>query len=155
VPTFPNARYLFSKLDYDFYRTLEPEKQPASIAAFHDSVRPVVEAGLTHMVSGTHRVDEHISLEPAPGHTPGTVVITLVCRGERALFSGDILHHAIQVHEPTWNSFACVDEVSARTSRRKVLEECAGTGALLMPAHFGAPFACHVDASGDRFVPRF
>jgi glyoxylase-like metal-dependent hydrolase (beta-lactamase superfamily II) len=37
VPTFPNARYLFSELDDDFYRTLEPEKQPAPVAAFHDS----------------------------------------------------------------------------------------------------------------------
>ena len=107
------------------------------------------------MVSGTHQVDEHISLDPAPGHTPGTVAITLVSRGERALFSGDILHHAIQVYEPTWNSVGCVDGVSARTSRRKVLEECAGTGGVLMPAHFGIPFACHVDAKGDRFVPRF
>ena len=154
-PTFPNARYVFSKLDYEYYRTPAPEQGPASVAAFHDSVLPVVEAGLAHMVSGTHQVDEHISLDPAPGHTPGTVAITLASRGERALFSGDILHHAIQVHEPTWNSVGCVDGVSARTSRRKVLEECAGTGGVLMPAHFGIPFACHVDAKGNRFVPRF
>lgn len=155
MPTFPNARYVFSKLDYDFYRTLEPEKQPASVAAFHDSVLPVVEAGLAHMVSGAHAVDEHVSLEPAPGHTPGSIAITLVSRGARALFCGDILHHAIQVYHPGWNSFACIDGPSARASRRKVLEGCAGTGGLLMSAHFGAPFACHVDAEGDRFVPRF
>ena len=92
VPTFPNARYLFSKLDYDFYRTLEPEKAPGTPST---SVRPVVEAGLAHMVSGTHQVDEHISLEPAPEHIPGTVVITLLSRGDRALFPGDILHHAM------------------------------------------------------------
>jgi hypothetical protein len=47
------------------------------------------------------------------------------------------------------------DGVSTRTSRRKLLEECARTGGVLMPAHFGVPFACHVDAEGDRFVPRF
>ena len=69
--------------------------------------------------------------------------------GDRRRFS------SIQVYEPTWNSVGCVDGVSARTSRRKVLEECVGTGAVLMPAHFGIPFACHVDAKGDRFVPRF
>jgi hypothetical protein len=36
-----------------------------------------------------------------------------------------------------------------------VLEKCAGSGALLMPTHFGAPFVCHVDAKGDTFVPRW
>ena len=40
-------------------------------------------------------------------------------------------------------------------SRRTVLEECAGTGGVLMPAHFGVPFACHIEAEGDKFVPRF
>ena len=39
--------------------------------------------------------------------------------------------------------------MNARKSRRKVLEDCAGSGALLMPAHFGAPFLCHVDERGS------
>ncbi len=28
-------------------------------------------------------------------------------------------------------------------------------GALLMPAHFGARFVCHIDRKGDGFVPRW
>jgi glyoxylase-like metal-dependent hydrolase (beta-lactamase superfamily II) len=155
VPTFPNARYVFSQLDYDFYRTAEPKTQPAATAAFLDSVEPVVEAGLAELVTGAHAIDEDVSLEPAPGHTPGTVLITLRSRGELAVFSGDILHHAIQVYEPEWNSFACADAVNARASRRKVLERCAGSGGWLMPAHFGAPFVCHIDRDRGSFVPRF
>jgi hypothetical protein len=61
----------------------------------------------------------------------------------------------VQVFHPEWNSFACADAVNARKSRRKVLEDCAGSGALLMPAHFGAPFMCHIDERGTRFTPRF
>ena len=30
-----------------------------------------------------------------------------------------------------------------------------GSGARLMPCHFGAPFSCHIDHKGDGFVPRF
>jgi glyoxylase-like metal-dependent hydrolase (beta-lactamase superfamily II) len=154
-PTFPNARYIWSRADYERYKDCDPEKEANNHAAFQDSVRPVVEAGLAEMVTGAHTVNEHLSLEPAPGHTPGTVSVTLNSSGERAVFCGDILHHAIQVFHPEWNSFACLDAVNARTSRRKVLEQCAGSGALLMPAHFGAPFACRVDAKGDGFLPRF
>lgn len=157
VPTFPNARYVFSQADYDHYLALDrdPEKGPVNQGSFRDSVLPVVDAGLAQMVSGVHTVDEHLSIEPAPGHTPGTVAIKLSSRGERAVFCGDILHHAVQVFHPEWNSFACADAINARKSRRRVLEDCAGSGALLMPAHFGAPFVCHIDERGSRFTPRF
>jgi hypothetical protein len=35
------------------------------------------------------------------------------------------------------------------------LQHCAGSGARLMPCHFGAPFTCHIDHKGSGFVPRF
>ncbi|MBX3498015.1 MAG: MBL fold metallo-hydrolase [Alphaproteobacteria bacterium] len=157
VPTFPNAKYVFSRADYDHYLKLDsdPATGPVNQGSFRDSVIPIVEARLSQMVDGAHTVDEHLSLDPRPGHTPGTVAINLASRGQKALFCGDILHHAIQVYHPEWNSFACADQVNARRSRRQVLEDCAGSGALLMPAHFGAPFVCRVDPRGEGFTPRF
>jgi glyoxylase-like metal-dependent hydrolase (beta-lactamase superfamily II) len=157
VPTFPNAKYVFSKTDYDHFLAIDrdPERGPASMGAFRDSVLPVVEAGLAHMVEGAQSIEEHISLEPAPGHTPGHVLINLASQGSQAFFSGDIIHHGIQVYHPTWSSFACLDPVAAVKSRRMLLEKCAGSGALLAPQHFGAPHLCHIDAKGDGFTPRF
>lgn len=156
VPTFPKARYVFSKADYEHYLALDREAtSPVNHGAFRDSVLPVVEAGLAQMVVGAAEIDEHLSLEPAPGHTPGSVVVKLASGGERALFCGDVLHHAIQVHHPEWNSFVCADPDRARQSRRGVLEHCSGTGALLMPVHFGAPFVCRIEARGGGFAPRF
>ena len=107
------------------------------------------------MVDGTEAIEEHLALEPAPGHTPGHVLIKLASKGNQAFFTGDILHHLIQVYHPAWNSFACLDQESARRTRRRVLEDCAGSGALLMPQHFGAPHICHIDAKGGGFIPRF
>lgn len=156
IPTFPKARYVFSKADYDHYLALDREgKAPANHGSFRDSVLPVVEAGLAQMVSGATVLDEHLSLEPAPGHTPGSVVVKLASQGKSAFFPGDVLHHAIQVYHPEWNSFVCADAAKARQSRRMVLEQCSGSGALLMPTHFGAPFVCHIEAKGGAFSPRF
>ena len=120
-----------------------------------DSVLPVFEAGLAQMVSGGAQLDENIRITPAPGHTPGTIRIEFESRGEKALFCGDILHHALQIYHPEWNSFACLDADNARKSRRAAVEYCAGSGARLLPCHFGAPFTCHIDQKGDGFVPRF
>jgi len=157
VPTFPNAKYVFSREDYEHYLALDrdPKTGPVNGGSFRDSVLPVVEAGLAQMVSGPGSLDEYLSYAPAPGHTPGTIAIELRAKGASASFCGDILHHAVQAFHPDWNSFACADQAMARQSRRKVLEHCAGSGALLMPAHFGAPFVCHVDAAGEGFTPRF
>ena len=116
---------------------------------------PVVEAGLAQMVDGDEVLDEHLTLERAPGHTPGSVLVKLASAGKRALFCGDVLHHAIQIYHPDWNSFVCADAAMARASRRKVLEQCSGSGALLMPVHFGMPFVCHIEAKGAGFEPRF
>lgn len=155
IPTFPNARYLFNRTDFEHFKAIDPDKQPGNAAAYKDSVQPIADAGLADFVGGTHVVDEHLTMEPAPGHTPGTMFITLNSRGARAMFCGDILHQAVQIFEPEWNSFACEDQANARKSRRTVLEKCAGSGALMLPTHFGAPFACHIDAKGDAFAPRW
>ena len=159
VPTFPNARYVFSRADYEYFTRVDndPEEGPANHGSYRDSVLPIVEAGLAQMVDGTHAIDEYLTIDPAPGHTPGTVAIRLDAgAGGKAMFSGDILHHVLQIHYPQINSFVCADAETARASRRMVLEHCCGTGALLMPAHFGAPFVCHVDNEGeDRSERRF
>ena len=157
VPTFPNARYLFSKEDYEHYLAVDrdPAQGPANHGAFRDSVLPVVESGQAQMVSGSEAIDENLSLAPAPGHTPGSMSVNLASEGAAAVFCGDAIHHAIQVHFPEWCSFVCLDKPSARRSRRRILEGCAGSGALLMPTHFGAPFTCRIDEAHGGFVPRF
>src|SRR6476620_6981094 len=88
VPTFPNARYVFSKTDYDHFLSLDrdPQKGPAIGGAFRDSVLPIVDANLAQMVEGAQAIEEHISIEPSPGHTPGHFVIKLDSHSDKALF---------------------------------------------------------------------
>jgi glyoxylase-like metal-dependent hydrolase (beta-lactamase superfamily II) len=156
VPTFKNAKYVWSQEDFDFYKELDAgEKGPANGGSFRDSVLPVVEMGKVQMVKGGAEIEDGLRITPAPGHTPGTVRIEFESQGRKALFCGDILHHAVQVYHPEWNSFACLDQDNARKSRRAAIEHCAGTGAMLLPCHFGAPFHCHIDHKGAGFAPRF
>ena len=157
VPTFPNARYVFSKLDFDYFQKLDndPATAPTEFGSFRECVVPVVEAGRADLVTGPHRLDEFIDIQPAGGHSPGHFVFNLNVGGNRATLIGDVFHHLLQVYYPDWNFPKNSDVEEARTSRRRVLDDCASTGALVFPGHVGFPFAGHIEKIGSSFKPRF
>ncbi len=72
VPTFPNARYLFSRRDFEHFGRQELEDD--HLRAFRDSVLPVYEAGRAELIEAdivVHReVSERVWLEPAFGPSP-------------------------------------------------------------------------------------
>jgi glyoxylase-like metal-dependent hydrolase (beta-lactamase superfamily II) len=158
VPTFPNARYVISKPDFDYHHQLHSDPgntEPVEFGTFVECVLPVVEAGRADLVTGPYRLNEHIEIVAAPGHSAGHVVFKLESNGARASFIGDVFHHLLQVHYPRWNFPKNADPEQARASRRMVLEDSAATGALVLPCHVGAPFAGHIEATGKGFLPRF
>ena len=157
VPTFPNARYVFSKPDFEDFQRIDndPTTAPAEMGTFRECVLPIVDAGRADMVTGPHRLDEHLDIIPAPGHSAGHVVFRLDSGGQQAVFIGDVFHHLLQVYYPQWNFPKNSDAEQARASRRQVLALCASSGALTLPGHVGAPFAGRIEAGAEGFVPKF
>jgi glyoxylase-like metal-dependent hydrolase (beta-lactamase superfamily II) len=155
VPTFPNARYVFSRPDFEYYQKLDTDQEPAEFGTFRECVLPVVETGRADLVTGPHRLNDFIEIIPAPGHSAGHVVFDLDSGGERAVFLGDVFHHLLQVYYPDWNFPKNSDAEEARVSRRRIIAHCAAIGALACPGHVGAPFAGRIEATGAGFVPRF
>ena len=155
VPTFPNARYIFAR---DEYRHREEQmRQDASTGhpqAFADSVLPVMDAGQAVLVASDHQIEDGVWLEPAPGHTPGNVVVNLVSGTDRAVLSGDVIHHPVQLVKPEWSSRACEDRPMSRQTRRALIERYADTDTLIAPAHFPSPSLGYIVGHGDRFAYR-
>jgi glyoxylase-like metal-dependent hydrolase (beta-lactamase superfamily II) len=151
TPTFPNARYLFVRAEWEFWR--EEYRRPAfTDDPFHeDSILPVIEAGQVDLVEGAHALDDAVWLEPTPGHTPGHTAVRVRGGGRDAVMSGDLMHTALQCAEPDWSSCFCVDPEASRRTRRAFLERYADTDTLVMPAHFPTPGAGHVVRWGDAF----
>ena len=145
VPTFPNAKYIFSRNEFELWaaRYEKGETVPVPLV-YEDSVLPIVEAGQAIIVEDTHQIDDGMWLEPAPGHTPGHVMLNLKSGEETALMSGDVIHHPLQLIRPEWSSRACEDPHLSAVSRTKMLERVADTNTLLCPAHFGSPTMGHV-----------
>jgi glyoxylase-like metal-dependent hydrolase (beta-lactamase superfamily II) len=158
VPTFPNAKYLFSRIETEIG---DPRRNPAADAdlqrgnAYRDSVLPVMEAGQAVLIDGEHAIDDSLTIVPAPGHTPGHVALWLGNSTGRAVFCGDVLHHALQVYAPHWNSKFCEVPEVARSTRRLLLEQCAELRAAAFPGHFGAPHVTRIVATATGFALQF
>ena len=148
VPTFPNARYLFARVEWDHWRQAEDTTFAGTLDA---SVRPILDAGLADLVETDHRVCDEVWLEPTPGHTPGHVCVHIGSRGERAFITGDMTHHPVQWAEVDWKMPADTDSEQAAASRRRVIEEHAGSDTLVIGTHYAAPTAGYL-AKGESGV---
>lgn len=148
VPTFPNARYVFSEKEYRHWENRLGASEIGDIV-FNDSVLPVMEAGQADLVKDDYEIDHGIVLEPTPGHTPGHVALHLSSGGDTALFTGDLYHHPLQIFEPELSSTACVDPVLSRQSRYDFLNEYADSGSVLYPAHFTGREVGEIKSDGD------
>jgi glyoxylase-like metal-dependent hydrolase (beta-lactamase superfamily II) len=148
VPTFSKAKYLISKTECDPFASRNEAMPPPLCDVYEDSVLPVIAAGQVLQVEGFHEVSDSIVLEPAPGHTPGHYIVRLGNHGTIALFAGDVVHSPIQITYPEFNSAFCSDVATAVQTRRRILDDCADNGHLLVPGHFGPPHmgrVCHND----------
>jgi glyoxylase-like metal-dependent hydrolase (beta-lactamase superfamily II) len=155
VPTFPNARYVIARREFDHWQGVHDSSSGADLSphatAFGDSVLPVVASGQVLLVGDDYALDDGLWFEPYPGHTPGNVVIHARSRDDRGVFIGDVLHHPLQCLKPEWSTFACSDADGSRVSRNRLVEEHADSGALIMPAHFPDPTAGWIRRHGAAY----
>lgn len=158
VPTFPNARYVFSQKEYAYYQapTNHTDRNKTSVIIQQDSVIPVMEAGLAELINidGGEFIDG-LSFKSTPGHSIDHASIALSSRGEHALFAGDLLHHPIQVRYPAWNSLFDAFADQARASRLWALEYAVEDQAILFTSHFPESAAGTVLRERDKFAWRY
>ncbi len=142
VPTFPNARYLFARTEWEHWDANDDETVYGPVLA--DSVRPVVEAGLVDLVDMQHQVCPQVCLEPTPGHTPGHVSVHIRSGGAEALITGDCIHHPVQMSRPDWCSSADVDQAQGLQTRETLLQRYVDNDILIIGTHFATPTAGHI-----------
>ena len=153
VPTFPNARYIVNRREYDYWAAFEASGQidPVNENVFADSVLPVMEAGQIVLVDEGYALDDALSVEACDGHSEGHVMLKAFSRGQGGLFIGDMMHSPLQIPYPDSNSIFCQFPDRARATRRRVLCESAEKGHWLLPAHFPAPHVVKVKENGGAF----
>ncbi len=150
VPTFPNAKYIFHKDEYAFWEaaTQEGKNPPGNVWTYN--CRPIVEAGQALLVDNMYELDDTFTLTPTPGHSPRHVCVNISSKGQRAVVTGDMMHHALQCREPEWSTIFDVDRAEAAQSRRNFLARVCDTSTVLLPIHFPAPCAGLIKPHGKN-----
>lgn len=168
-PTFPKARYLFSRTEYEYWQA-EAAREPVDPATLskpfeqfragfqatqrlvhEQSVEPVFAAGLAELVDPPCEPMPGLRLVSTPGHTPGHVSVEVSSAGEKALITGDAFHHPCQIARSDWATVADYDRDESTATRKAMLEDLENTGALMLGSHFARPTGGRVVRDGETW----
>ncbi len=151
-PTFPNARYLFGKTEFEAWKDIRNDGHHNPNHMF-ECVDPIVEAGMADFIDADHVICEEIQCEPSHGHTPGHVHVRISSKGEEAVITGDLMHHPMQCAMPHRQATFDMDKDTGRQTRIGFVEKYADSGVLVIGAHFAEPTAGHIATAenGDRW----
>ena len=145
--TFPNARYLVPKQDWDYWTGPGVLEESPHVS---DSVMPLEGLGALDLIEGEHSVTSELTTVPTPGHTPGHVSIAIVSAGVRGFILGDVAHSPAQAHYTDWNPAFDVDPDLAQPTRHRIFDRLEEEGSLVSASHFPAPGFGRLVRSGGR-----
>ena len=141
IPTFPRATYHFSAVELAYWRArIDANERGFHEDGFVDSVLPVLAGATVETFDSSVDLAPGISIEPAPGHTPGHALVRVARGGETALIVGDALQSTLQRHFPHLNARADAQPAAAAATRGRILDEAQAIDALVLPAHFPFPY---------------
>jgi glyoxylase-like metal-dependent hydrolase (beta-lactamase superfamily II) len=161
VPTFPNARYLIGRREFEEAQRLRALPPVHEMAAdlqtmFDDSVLPIERSGQLVLVEDDHAVvrelDHGIRLEPAHGHSFGQLMVHVESGAAHAVLSADVIHHPIQLLDLSIAQIGDYDRAQAEATRRRLVETYVDTDTVISPAHFPARNAGRFVSDGDGFA---
>jgi glyoxylase-like metal-dependent hydrolase (beta-lactamase superfamily II) len=149
VPTFPNARYVWSRKEYEHWHAHrdEPDVEPH----YTDSIKPIVDAGLVEFVSSDGGFSPEIHFIPTAGHSPAHMSIAIESGGDSAILLGDVFHHPCQIEHLNWATPIDIDQWQSTETRRLMCERLAATRTLAIGGHFTGPGAGHIVRDGGTF----
>jgi glyoxylase-like metal-dependent hydrolase (beta-lactamase superfamily II) len=148
VPTFPNARYLFGRLEWEHWSHENhgigdvPQQMAALIdldPTIADSVLPIVKFDLHNLVETDHILTDEVSLFATPGHTPGHVSVAIRSGGQEAVITGDLIHNPIQFADPGICCNFDDNQELALTTRQTFISNHADRDVLVFGTHFTTP----------------
>jgi glyoxylase-like metal-dependent hydrolase (beta-lactamase superfamily II) len=124
---FPNARYVVHEADWAYFMS---EASLAERPHLREKVLPLEPR--VERVTGETEIAPGIRVQPAPGHTPGHMIV----RAAQFAAIGDLVAQELQVADPDLVFVNDMDFDIAAATRRRVVAELAEERVYVIAGHF-------------------
>jgi glyoxylase-like metal-dependent hydrolase (beta-lactamase superfamily II) len=155
-PVYANARYYIGKEEWEFWWSeMAYEKAPESFVAIARQKLEPIREGVT-LIEDDAEIVSGIRALPAPGHTPGHIVVQITSGDQRLYYIGDTVLYPLHLEHPDWLPIYDIVPELAATSKRAIFERVADEGAWVVGQHFPPfPSLGHVvkHGAGWRWQP--
>ena len=135
-PTFPRARYYVQAGEYE--AASHPNERTRG-TYFADNFEPLAKSGQLELVDGERELIPGVHFLPTPGHTADHASILLSSNGETGIYTGDLVHHAVQAERPAWIAAFDVLPLVTRETKKRFAERAVREKALLICVHNAFP----------------
>ena len=149
APTFPNALYMFHQADWEAFQSPRDE-EIFGFTFWQETLAPLETAGVIDPLDGERALTTEVTAIPTPGHTPGSMSLAVVSRGQRAFILGDVFHGPAQVTEPDWVFSFDMDAARAIQTRTLLLDRAESEEAVMAICHHTG-FGKVVRTEGRRY----
>jgi len=142
---FPNARHFLGRADWEG----NDQRQDRN-SELNRRLGAVDRRGLLELVDGEEEIVPGVQLVPAPGESPGHMVVRVQAGSETLYILGDMFHHRCEVEHLDWAPAHC-DVRQLEHTRRQLFAGLAQPGVLAIAAHEAFPGWGRMTQAGNRF----
>jgi glyoxylase-like metal-dependent hydrolase (beta-lactamase superfamily II) len=137
---FPNARYTLAAEEWEFWMT-QPDLRSRRLQRMADRIHAQLSAlqDRVTLITGKADILPGVQAIPTYGHTTGHLAISITSEGEELLCLADTAQAPIHLEHPEWFSRLDLRPEQSVTSRVRLLDRAAASGALIHAYHFPFP----------------
>jgi glyoxylase-like metal-dependent hydrolase (beta-lactamase superfamily II) len=147
LPTFARARYYVQRGEYD---AAQHPNERTRATYLSDNFAPLVESSQLELVEGEFQITPEIRFLPAPGHTEAHACVVISSGGESAIYTGDLVHNAIQLERLPWIPAMDILPLVSLETKRRLTERMVADNALVLITHAAFPGAGRLNEAEGR-----
>jgi glyoxylase-like metal-dependent hydrolase (beta-lactamase superfamily II) len=149
IPTFPNATYIFQRLEWA--EASHPNVRTKS-TYFDHNFSPLVAGGRVRMLHGDESITSHVHCVVTPGHTRGHQSVLITSDDWSGFFLGDLASRSFQFSRTSWVAAYDVDPLETIRTKQMWQAWAAETGSWQFFMHDHEMPAARLIKQDGRYV---